>query len=112
MIMAHIAHRAHSAQPLRAIQFSVRELPVENGFAACPHCGTDLDLHQPDLHDLDRMIAICPECRLWFLLDELSGLGLSSASVLAMELPRLRAVANSKQKSAAESSSAAVHFSN
>jgi hypothetical protein len=36
---------------------------------SCPRCGADLSLHQPDLDQPQRLLATCPECRSWYLVD-------------------------------------------
>lgn len=33
----------------------------------CPECGADLVVHQPDLELPDRLLAVCEECKAWFL---------------------------------------------
>ena len=34
---------------------------------SCPSCEADLTLHQPDPELADRLLAICEECKSWFL---------------------------------------------
>ena len=36
---------------------------------ACPICGETLSLHQPDEASPDRLVATCPGCQGWFLID-------------------------------------------
>jgi uncharacterized protein YbaR (Trm112 family) len=35
----------------------------------CPKCGQTLDLHQPDPDQPDRNLAICGDCKAWYLID-------------------------------------------
>jgi hypothetical protein len=35
----------------------------------CPHCDADLEVHQPDEDLPDRLLAVCPCCKAWFLTD-------------------------------------------
>jgi hypothetical protein len=35
--------------------------------AACPGCGYELELHQPDESQPDRLLATCRRCEAWFL---------------------------------------------
>lgn len=48
--------------------------------AACPNCGTALDLYQPD-HDLpERLFGTCDDCKSWFLVVEDAGVSLLQPS--------------------------------
>lgn len=35
----------------------------------CPVCDSALTLHQPDEAMPERLLAICPTCKSWFVLD-------------------------------------------
>lgn len=35
----------------------------------CPGCGGGLAIHQPDPATPDRLLATCPLCKAWFLID-------------------------------------------
>jgi hypothetical protein len=39
----------------------------------CPNCEETLSLHIPDPQLPDRMLAVCEECKSWYLLDALKG---------------------------------------
>jgi hypothetical protein len=47
--------------------FRIPLLP--NDLVRCPACDGDLDLHQPDPGDPDRLLGVCEECGDWFLMD-------------------------------------------
>lgn len=34
----------------------------------CPSCKNALELHQPDTHNPERMLGICPGCHRWTLI--------------------------------------------
>lgn len=36
---------------------------------ACPSCLEQLDLHQPDPFEHDRLLGVCRECKDWFEVD-------------------------------------------
>lgn len=50
----------------------------------CPCCHGELDLHQPDVSDPDRLLGICVSCGVWSLI-QLSHSRSSGAQIL--ELP-------------------------
>lgn len=37
--------------------------------AACPGCGSALDLHQPDIELPERLLGVCESCKGWYVLD-------------------------------------------
>lgn len=39
------------------------------GVAACPGCGSALDLHQPQPSRPDRFLATCDDCGAWLIFD-------------------------------------------
>jgi hypothetical protein len=41
--------------------------------AKCPDCRNGLDLHQPDPLLPDRLLGICPWCKIWVLIDVMDG---------------------------------------
>ena len=36
---------------------------------ACPHCESNLTIHQPDQDVWNRLLATCDDCKSWFLTD-------------------------------------------
>ena len=40
---------------------------------SCRHCGQSLSMHQPDPDYPERMLATCPDCRSWYLIDCVAG---------------------------------------
>ena len=64
---------------LVARNLNLEEEPV----AACSRCRQEMELHQPDINQPDRLLGICPDCGDWVMIDYESA---SLASVL--ELPR------------------------
>lgn len=41
----------------------------------CPGCRDQMQLHQPDLDQPDRLLATCPSCQCWYVLDESASTG-------------------------------------
>jgi hypothetical protein len=41
--------------------------------ARCPACQELLTVHQPDVELPDRLLGVCPECRVWLLIDATVG---------------------------------------
>jgi hypothetical protein len=35
----------------------------------CPHCLTELQMHQPDRDLPNRLLAVCEACHSWYLMD-------------------------------------------
>ena len=76
---------------------------TESDALLCRNCGSDLDLHQPDLEMPERILGTCDECKTWYLFDgDLNGLeiapprkdqgevGISDPSLVTTYAPRLR----------------------
>ena len=62
----------------------VRNLNTEEEpVTACSRCRQEMEMHQPDVNQPNRLLGICPECGEWLLIDYESE---THASVL--ELPR------------------------
>lgn len=51
----------------------------------CQDCDSSLDLIQPDALSPDRMIGVCPVCRLWYLVEVRAELG----AVAMIRLPAM-----------------------
>ena len=64
---------------LVARNLNLEEEPV----TTCSRCLQEMELHQPDVDQPDRLLGICPECGDWVMIDYESD---SFASLL--ELPR------------------------
>jgi hypothetical protein len=47
--------------------------PQEVHQPACPQCALTLSLHIPDPQLPDRMLAVCEDCKSWYLLDCIEG---------------------------------------
>jgi hypothetical protein len=45
------------------------EFAADQVATCCPQCEAQLTLHQPDLELPDRLLAICDECKSWYLTD-------------------------------------------
>jgi hypothetical protein len=43
--------------------------PAEDTETKCPGCGSALDFHQPDPRLPLRLLATCPNCSGWYILD-------------------------------------------
>ena len=54
--------------------------PDDLAATRCPHCESDPDLFQPDVEQPGRLLAVCPDCHLWLILDLEAG--------LIMQVPR------------------------
>jgi len=52
---------------------------------ACPLCGLELDLHQPDPGAPTRLVGICETCPAWFFLVDCAGRRETVAIQLPME---------------------------
>ena len=50
--------------------------PRERG---CPHCREELELHQPDATNPDRLLGTCGSCGSWYIVEDIDG----ALSVLA-----------------------------
>ena len=58
---------------------------------ACPISGETLALHQPDEASPDRLVATCPGCQGWFLID--------LTEAIMIRLPDRRAVRDARSAS-------------
>ncbi len=47
--------------------------PSHSMDARCSACHEPLTVHQPDVESPDRLLGVCPECRVWFLIDATVG---------------------------------------
>jgi hypothetical protein len=47
--------------------------PPTRSSPTCPNCEETLSLYMPDPQLPDRMLAVCEECKSWYLLDTLKG---------------------------------------
>lgn len=66
--------------PDREMTFTLRILAVPvcpdgQSPLKCLNCRNALDIHQPDGNLPDRMLATCPECRAWYLIECGTGAG-------------------------------------
>jgi hypothetical protein len=48
--------------------------PESLSTTSCTKCGEGLNLHQPDANLPERLLATCPDCSAWFLIDGGAGL--------------------------------------
>lgn len=70
--------------PARGVEVKVvaRCVPTE-AVSHCHACQSELDLHQPDVTDPDRLLGICGGCGAWSLIQIAS----SGGSAQVVELP-------------------------
>lgn len=57
--------------------------PVGLSALPCQNCHEPLDIHQPDPDLPERMLATCPACRDWYLVDYL----VNETDVIVLSLP-------------------------
>jgi hypothetical protein len=68
--------------PLTMRRFSTSPVAVDCG--RCLACEGCLDLQQPDADDPDRLLGICEERRLWYVIDLVPG----TDDAVMVQLPR------------------------
>lgn len=60
-----------SSVPSQTIQVSISAARVrlaDGESIHCGHCGSELELHQPDAYDPDRWLGTCDSCGSWHLI--------------------------------------------
>ena len=68
----------------RSLALDLIPLPTDfedRSEVSCPACCDDLEIHQPDEQQPDRLLGICRSCCAWFLID--------SAAAVVVRLPDL-----------------------
>ena len=73
------------ARNLQIVAVPASSDPERSRSAGCLRCGGTLDIHQPDAHAPERMLATCHACGAWHLVD-----CPSDGSALIALLPDLR----------------------
>jgi hypothetical protein len=68
----------------------------------CLECGTELDVHQPDLEQPDRLLGTCEACGAWYLLTCLPAQGEVHLLALPTDSALDRAVARLEIESPAD----------
>jgi hypothetical protein len=57
-------------EPMKPVVVSVGLARLDDTTRArCSKCGLPLETHQPDEDMPERLIATCPECKAWYLVD-------------------------------------------
>jgi len=61
-----------STRVTRTIEAILSRQNARNGHRSpdCPHCGTTLELHQPDIERPARLIAVCLDCGRWYIVQD------------------------------------------
>jgi hypothetical protein len=77
-----------SAARVVEIRLTARAMPGPS-VEMCRECSHELDLHQPDSADPDRLLGTCPECGAWLLVQ----LDSSGGPARVVELPGPAALA-------------------
>lgn len=66
------------------LQARVIALENQQTIPSCPHCGTTLNLHQPDEGTPNQLLGTCESCSHWYFLIELEQ---EWSEVLVVDLP-------------------------